>query len=264
MAAVCVTTAEPAHASTVLPLTVEQLADATAQVIDGVVASTECFWSDDGTRILTRVRFTGVSYHKGCLPESSDTLELSVPGGVVGEASLRITDAPRFEPGQRWLLFLHATYNVHPVVGLHRGAFRIIADSDDRLTMHAASGAAIAGFDETGLPVLAPGTTADPEAPKPRCVLGGTSGAVVGVRPLQQSAEQAMTLDEFLDRIRPVLAASKDHTLRAPADRAYDRRAPAPVPLRIRSFQPTPRKSSGRIGDRIKPSLRTKEQRRGR
>ena len=101
MAVVWLTSADPIHASTVLPLTIEQLADAAGQVIDGVVASTECFWSDDGTRILTRVRFTGVSYHKGRLPESSDTLELVVPGGAVGDASLYITGAPRFEPGQR-------------------------------------------------------------------------------------------------------------------------------------------------------------------
>ncbi len=260
----CLAIVARAGASTVLPLTIEQLSDAAGQVIEGTVAATESSWSADGATIVTRVQFEQVDYHKGSLADSGETFELVVPGGVVGDASLQITHAPRFEPGDRWLLFLHPEYSIHPVVGIHRGAFRIETDSDGRRTVHAASGAALTGFDDTGLPIVAHASSADFDTQRPRCVLGSTTGSVIGVRPLAQAGVQAMSYDEFIGRVRPVLEASRDHALSVPAGRAKLMRMPTAAPLRIRSPARTQRDRSERVEEASEAARSPKEQRRGR
>jgi hypothetical protein len=260
----CLAIVFPAAGSTVLPLTIEQLSDAAGQVIEGTVARTESHWTADGTTIVTQVQFEQVAYHKGRLADAGETFELVVPGGMVGDASLRITHAPRFEVGERWLLFLHPEYSIHPVVGIHRGAFRIETDSQGRRTVHASSGVAVTGFDDTGLPMVAHASSADSDTARPRCVLGGTSGSVVGVRPLAQAAVQGMMYDEFMDRIRPVLEASKKHALNVPAGRPKVMRVPSAAPFRIRSPASTQPHRSERFEKASEAVDNPKEQPRGR
>lgn len=220
-----------ARGSTVLPMTIQELADAAGQAIDAVVESTDSAWSADHTTIRTTVRFRDVRYLKGRLADSTDTFELVVPGGTVGDAQLILTGAPLFKVGQRWLLFLHPTYNVHPVVGIFRGAFRI----DERPTGEArvldSAGLTVVGIDERGLIRVAP--PASTSAQRAARIVGAASDSVVGVYERTAPPVVPMGYDRFLEQLAPVLLNSKDHGLTAPAGRPTGLRARA-VPFQLR------------------------------
>ncbi len=226
----CAANARPANATVVVPMTVAQMADQAAQVIDAVVDDVTSFRSADGTTIRTRIRFARTVYLKGRLPDSTEVFELVVPGGVVGDTQLRLTGAPRFAVGDRWLLLLHPTYNIHPVVGIHCGALRLETDSDGVVRVRDCGGRAIVGIDERGYL-----RTVDAR-PAPAIKLGTTSPGVTPINTVAQTNTAAMRLGEFVNLLSPILADSRAHTLDGPAGRLQRKTATA-VPLSVRSAQ---------------------------
>lgn len=230
VSAAVVVTPHAALGTTVLPMTIQQLADAAGQAIDAVVDSTDSAWSSDHSTIRTTVRFRNVQYLKGQLPDSTDTFELVVPGGRVGDTQLVLAGAPHFEVGQRWFLFLHPTYNVHPVVGIFRGAFRVEVDATGETRVVNPAGLVVVGVDASGMIRVT-----RPDSPTPQraeYIVGTTSASVVSVFETKARTSVPMTYGRFLDHIAPVLLNSKDHGLTAPAGRPTGLRAHA-VPFQL-------------------------------
>ncbi|MFQ5496104.1 MAG: hypothetical protein ACE5EX_12070, partial [Phycisphaerae bacterium] len=121
----------PARATTVVPMTLATIADHAGQVILADITVVRSAWADNPRRIETTITLSPVEYLKGAPgTASASTFTLIVPGGTVGDTQMRITGAPDFRVGDRWMLCLLPTYKTHPVVGVSRGAFKIV--SDDR------------------------------------------------------------------------------------------------------------------------------------
>lgn len=203
----------PVSASVVMPMNLATLADHAGQVIVGQVDSVRSYWTDDPRRIETDVVFSGVEYLKGCREGLEPTFFLTVPGGTVGDMTLRLMDAPIFAVGERWLLFLLPQYKTHPVVGLNQGAFRIEQDADGTARVYDFQRRPVTGISAAGLvEVYVP--AAKPDAAN----LVAAKRARVDF-PEPSAPGNAMSHLAFLTQIRPVLERSKDHHLTHPAGR---------------------------------------------
>jgi hypothetical protein len=204
-----------AHATTVKDMSLQELADHAGEVIIADIDSARSYWAFNPTRIETELTLTGVTYLKGSSADPPATRTLIVPGGTVGRMQMRLACAPKLVPGTRHILFLLPTYRTHPVVGVHRGAFILIQDALGVTRVHDASHHAVTSVDGAGAPIsvhLPTGHKTDgPCAHGCSCVKSITPAATGNV--------QAMTLDDFLAQIQPVLNASRDHKLTEPAGR---------------------------------------------
>jgi hypothetical protein len=247
-----------AQAGGVEPMTLATLADHAGQVLVGTVRSSRSYWAEDPRRIETELLFHDVRFLKGRLPESGTEFRLVVPGGRIDEWELRVGCTPQFGVGERWLLFLLPTYKTYPVVGLHQGAFRVVADADGMERIYAPGGQPVTGIDaddlvQCGMTSRMHGHAAGPagataHAPgESRLVLA--NGVVVRGSAAPPAA--ALTLDAFLARIQAVLDASRDHHLTAPAGQPIQpvlrarplraRAADAPQPSQPAPGAPAPR-----------------------
>lgn len=231
--AICIALlASPAFASSVMPMSLPQLADHTGQAFVGTVASVRSYWTGDPKRIESQVTFQQVEYLKGKLPDASDTFELTVPGGEVDGIGMRVTDAPVFEPGQKWILLILPTYRTFPVSGLYQGAFRVVLDKAGKERI--ATGPhnhlqQVLAIDDSGFIQMrsehqlqaadhlreSDGVTLAPDTTLPR---------------------QAMSLDAFVAQLRPILNASKQHSLTEAAGRRIVESARA-VPLKLSAYE---------------------------
>ena len=202
-----------ASASTVSPMTVETLSDLAGQVIVGRVASVRSYWADNPRRIESEVRLESVEYFKGRLADSTETFTLIVPGGKVGEMQMLIADAPTFAVGEKWVLFLLPTYKTFPVVGLHQGAFRVEVDAAGVERVYLPEHEAVIGIAPDG---FLKSNKNDAHQPLTRVV--GANG--VQVRPVgndTNSAQPAISLQDFRQQLMPLLEASRNHQLTEPA-----------------------------------------------
>lgn len=232
----------PASASSVIPMPLATLADHAGQVIVGEVASVRPHWADGPRRIQTEIVFQHVEYLKGRLADSGDTFVLLVPGGTVGEMTLRLADTPAFAVGDKWVLFLLPEYKTYPVVGLAQGAFRVQASPDGVARVYDAVGQPVTGFDAEGFVQLAPPAQSDATVR-----LAGSEKLRVRV-PAAQPAAQPLTYDEFRTLLRPVLSQSRTYALQGPAGKP----APVqqrPVPLRLAERHAVSSGGTGRVDE---------------
>ena len=228
-----------ARASSVQPMTVETIADHSGQVIEGVVQSVRSYWADNPRRIESEVVFTQVEYLKGALADSTDTFSLTVPGGTVGDMRMQVCCAPEFRVGDKWILCLLPSYKTFPVVGLYQGAFLVSPDADgiERIA-YKRHGVAepIVGVDSDGFLQVAHRHQGKvgPHVIEAHNVRVNNGDADV----TDAETQPALSRDDFVALLRPVLAASRDHQLAAPAGRRVlvEYR---PVPLRMSSMQRT-------------------------
>ncbi len=216
--------ASPAGATSVARLSLPQMADHAGQVITGDVRHVRSYWADEPRRIETEITLDNVAYLKGAHPLAAAHFTITVPGGTVGDWSMRIEGAPQFAPGQTWVLFLLPEYRTYPVVGVAQGAFQLRSDADGLERVYQ-SGHAVTGVDARGfVQVLEAGHVPPPALaarPGPRTTLGLTA----------PPAAATLTRDQFMKQLAPILGASVDHALTEPAGR----RVPGdltPVPLR--------------------------------
>lgn len=202
-----------AFASQVVPMSIEQLADHSGEVIVGTVANVTSQWRENPRRIESLVTFEGVSLLKGdrTLPDNKFTL--TVPGGSVGEFQMRVCCAPEFAVGDKWVLMLLPTYKTYPVVGIYRGALRIVEDGDGVERVYNAAGRSVTGFDESGHFVI--DGKAQRHAAEHLVAENGAHVRAVAAR--ESSSIKAMRLTEFVDTLTPVLAASRKHSMDRPA-----------------------------------------------
>ena len=214
-------------ASTTVAMPIESLADHAGQVIVGEVASVRSYFAGNPRRIDSQITFNQVRYLKGSHPGATRRFRLIVPGGTVGTLQMHISDTPRFEVGETWLLFLLPGYRTYPVVGLSQGAFQIRAGRVFRGDLP------VTGLDENGFIQVA-----RPDTRRHRNLVAGPSAsgppeADVGAMP------DALTYRQFERKLRPILRASRDHKMVRAAGR----------PLAVR-HTPTPLKIARRVSPR--------------
>jgi hypothetical protein len=189
------------------------MADHAAQVIVGRVAEVRSYWADNPRRIESEVTLEDVEYLKGRLAESESRFTLIVPGGQVGEMRMSICCAPELRVGEKWMLFLLPEYRTYPVVGLSQGAFLIKADADgvERVVSRthgvetAVTGIGADGFIQHVAPEAADAHAHLVSAEKMRLVQSAPADA------------KAITYQDFVAELAPVLAASRRHVLDQPA-----------------------------------------------
>lgn len=92
------------------------------------VLERECLDLGDG-RIETRYTLATVLPMKGAM---SSVQEVRIPGGAVGARGLFVPGMPRFEAGERVILFLEeeGAHGWRVPVGLDRGAYSVQADAE--------------------------------------------------------------------------------------------------------------------------------------
>lgn len=115
-------------ASTTADSSFSDLCQNASLICEVEVLDQECLDLGDG-RIETRYTFATVLPMKGAM---SSVQEVRIPGGAVGARGLFVPGMPRFETGQRVILFLteEGTHGWRTPVGLERGAYAVQVDAE--------------------------------------------------------------------------------------------------------------------------------------
>ena len=121
-------TGRPAHATTLVQLSLEQLSQAASEVICARVVGQETRWNELHTRIVTLTTLAVEQVFKGHAPA---TTEIEQPGGTIGNMHVHVAGTVRFPPQSRYLLFLEPSRGGprYLVVGMMQGAFRIFREA---------------------------------------------------------------------------------------------------------------------------------------
>ena len=123
---ICCGWAFPALATTVLPLTFEQLVNESVSVVYGRVTDVRSQWTDDRRFIESVV---SIEILKGMKGGAQGTVSFTVPGGQVGRYLNVIPGAPVFTSGDLAVFFLTAHGPRLPVTtGLTQGVYRVQRD----------------------------------------------------------------------------------------------------------------------------------------
>lgn len=110
-------------ATVVIPADLGQLSREARAIVRGRVVAVDAQWTDDRRTIETIVTLQIEEYLKGQL---GDTVRFRVPGGTLGRFRNVVVGAPRFEVGQRVIVFLGASGPTIPfVLGFNQGLYRI-------------------------------------------------------------------------------------------------------------------------------------------
>lgn len=126
-AALCLTlsvgVARFAHATSLVPLSIEQMTDASDLVVRGVVTEVWCF-ADEKGRIWTRAQVEVVRVLKG--DTQTQTVLVDQLGGVWNDSQMIVSDAARFSVGEEAYFFLEELKSGHVVpVGMYQGKFTV-------------------------------------------------------------------------------------------------------------------------------------------
>ena len=117
----------PAFATTVVPLSFEQLVNESSAVVFGRVADVRSQWTADRRFIESVV---SIEVLKGMKGGAGETLAFTVPGGQVGRYLNVIPGAPVFTPGDLAVFFLTTRGPRLPVTtGLTQGIYRVRRDA---------------------------------------------------------------------------------------------------------------------------------------
>ncbi len=115
------------EATTIAPLTFEQLVRASASVVYGRVTDVRSQWTDDRRFIESVI---SVEVLKGLKGSARETIQFTVPGGQVGRYRNVIPGAPSFAEGELAVFFLTSHGARMPVTtGLAQGVYRVQRDA---------------------------------------------------------------------------------------------------------------------------------------
>ena len=118
---------EDAQATTLTPLTVEQMTDASDLIVRGVITE---IWTemDDRGYVWTRIQLEVTQDFKG---ESDDAIVIDQLGGVHHNDYLVMPSAPRFSVGEEGVFFLeHLGNGRTTTVGMFQGKYTVRIDPD--------------------------------------------------------------------------------------------------------------------------------------
>jgi hypothetical protein len=114
-----------ARGTTVVPPTFDQLVSQAEVIFQGAVTDIRSEWAGAGTQrhIVTYVTFRVEDSFKGNL---GATYSIRLLGGTVGGDTMVVTDAPKFNVGERDILFVENNGSQFvPLVGVSHGRFRV-------------------------------------------------------------------------------------------------------------------------------------------
>ncbi len=116
--------AAPAAATTLVHLSLEQLSQASSDVVRGRAVSQESRWNDAHTQIVT---LTTVEVEQTLKGSAGQTMVIEQPGGAVGNLRVRVAGTVNFRRGASYFLFVEPAggAGVHRVTGMAQGAYRI-------------------------------------------------------------------------------------------------------------------------------------------
>jgi hypothetical protein len=117
----------PVRATTVAPLSFEQLVNASAAVVYGRVIDVRPQWTGDRRFIESVV---SIEVLRGMKGSAHETIAFTVPGGQVGRYRNVIPGAPSFNQGDLAVVFLTALGPRLPVTtGFTQGIYRVQRDA---------------------------------------------------------------------------------------------------------------------------------------
>lgn len=115
-------------------------------MVEGTVSSVSSRSIDDPSvqfpEIVTDVVLTNITAIKGNHPT---TFTLTYPGGTVGGITMIVPGMPRFEVGERKILFLREG---DVLFGVWEGTFTVVIDPTGIAMLQRADGGWVTGFDE--------------------------------------------------------------------------------------------------------------------
>jgi hypothetical protein len=140
-----------AKATSVIAPTFNELVDEADAIFQGSVTSVKSQWVGEGAQrhITTYVTFKVDQTIKGNVGE---TYTLRMLGGTVDGESMEVSDAPKFEVGNKDILFVqnNGTQFV-PLVGIMHGRFRIRSDASGREVVTRNNGESVSDLARLGV-----------------------------------------------------------------------------------------------------------------
>ena len=116
------------NASTVIPPTFDQLVQQAELIFQGTVTNVRSVWEGEGAQrhIDTYVTFQVQDNVKG---SAGTSYTIRMLGGTVGDETMEVTDTPKFNVGDRNILFVEHNYEQFvPLVGIKNGRFQVQRD----------------------------------------------------------------------------------------------------------------------------------------
>jgi len=120
--------AASASATTLVRMSLDQLAEASTEIIRGHVLSQQTLWNPQHTRIYTYTTFALDQTYKGNPPSSP---VIQQPGGTIGKVRVFVAGTVQFHAQAGYMLFLErsaADPSKFLLVGMMQGAYRIYSD----------------------------------------------------------------------------------------------------------------------------------------
>src|SRR5215470_4953837 len=117
-------------ATTVIPPTFEQLVQQAELIFQGTVTDVKSVWEGQGAQrhIDTYVTFQVADSVKG---NAGSSYTIRMLGGTVGEETMMVTDTPKFNVGDREILFVEHNFDQFvPLVGISHGRFHVQSDRE--------------------------------------------------------------------------------------------------------------------------------------
>jgi hypothetical protein len=126
---VAVLMAASASATTLMRMSLDQLAEASTEIVRGRVISQETLWNPGHTRIYTYTTLALEQSYKGNPPSS---LVVQQPGGRIGKVQVFVAGTVQFHAQVGYVLFLERSAvgsSKFLLVGMMQGAYRIYRDA---------------------------------------------------------------------------------------------------------------------------------------
>ncbi len=120
---------EPARGTTLVRLSLDQLYQASTDIVQGSVVSQQSRWNDDHTQIFTLTTIAVEESMKGHTPQ---TVVVEQLGGTVGDTHVQVAATVVFRPEASYVLFLEPAGPESArfaLVGMVQGCYRIYRDA---------------------------------------------------------------------------------------------------------------------------------------
>ena len=122
--------APPAGATTLVRMSLSQLAQASSVIVQGQVVAKTARLNASRTRIMT---YTTVQVEKALKGNPPSTVIIEQPGGTVGNFHVHVPGAAQLRPQTQYVLFLEpvaGSSGTFHTVGMMQGAFRVYKETN--------------------------------------------------------------------------------------------------------------------------------------
>jgi hypothetical protein len=146
-----------ATATTVIPPSFSDLVNEAEIIFQGTVTSVHPQWIGEGAQrhIVSYVTFKVAESLKG---NPGREITLRMFGGTVDGQTMKASDAPTFNVGDRDVLFVeHNGTQFIPLVGIMHGRYRVQKDENGRDVILTNEGAPLSSVDQVGKESVSPG-----------------------------------------------------------------------------------------------------------